>query len=79
MKKLINYVKKKVKEKKGINLDLEISHHYGIENFYNYGTSMITFVNEDYCKKVIFQFKDQINQRDQLFSQCLVVVKLMWI
>ena len=43
------------------NLDLEISHHYGIENFYNYGTSMITFVNEDYCKKVIFQFKDQIN------------------
>lgn len=43
------------------NLDLEISHHYGIENFYKYGTSMVTFVNEDYCKKMIFQFKNQTN------------------
>tara|TARA_B100001093_G_scaffold295489_1_gene281793 strand:- start:1397 stop:2926 length:1530 start_codon:yes stop_codon:yes gene_type:complete len=43
------------------NLDLEISHHYGIENFYKYGTSMVTFVNEDYCKKMIFQFKNQLN------------------
>ena len=41
------------------NLDLEVSHHYGIENFYKYGTSMITFVNEDYCKKLIFQFENQ--------------------
>lgn len=43
------------------NLSLEISHHYGIENFYEYGTSMVTFVNEDYCKKMIFQFKNQTN------------------
>ena len=45
------------------NLDLEISHHYGIENFYTTGTSMITFVNEDYCKKMIFQFKNQTNPK----------------
>ena len=29
---------------------LEISHHYGIENFYETGLSMITVVNEEYCK-----------------------------
>ena len=34
-------------------LDIEISHHYGIENFYETGISMITVVNRDYCKKLI--------------------------
>ncbi|HIE88247.1 MAG TPA: cupin domain-containing protein [Gammaproteobacteria bacterium] len=33
--------------------DLEISHHYGIENFYETGITMITVVNRDYCKKLI--------------------------
>ena len=33
---------------------LEISHHYGIENFYDTGLSMITVVNEEYCKKLLF-------------------------
>jgi sialic acid synthase SpsE/mannose-6-phosphate isomerase-like protein (cupin superfamily) len=33
--------------------DLEISHHYGIENFYGTGITMITVVNRDYCKKLI--------------------------
>ena len=41
------------------NIDLEISHHYGIENFYKYGTCMITLVNKDYCKKILYQFPGQ--------------------
>ena len=34
-------------------VDLEISHHYGIEKFYEYGITMITVVNREYCKKLI--------------------------
>ena len=33
---------------------LEISHHYGIKNFYKFGLSMITVHNSDYCKKILF-------------------------
>lgn len=40
-------------------IDLEISHHYGIENFYKCGTCMITLVNKDYCKKILYQFPKQ--------------------
>ena len=43
------------------NIDLEISHHYGIENFYKFGTCMITLVNKDYCKKILYQFPGQKN------------------
>ena len=38
---------------------LEISHHYGIENFYDTGLSMITVVNEEYCKKLLFLLPGQ--------------------
>jgi N-acetylneuraminate synthase len=34
-------------------VELEISHHYGIEKFYDYGITMITVVNREYCKKLI--------------------------
>jgi ABC-type sugar transport system, auxiliary component len=40
---------------------LEISHHYGIENFYKYGLSMITIHNEKYCKKLLFLLEKQIH------------------
>jgi len=33
--------------------ELELSHHYGIDNFYKTGSTMITVVNRDYCKKLI--------------------------
>ena len=33
--------------------DLEISHHYGIDNFFENGSTMITVVNRNYCKKLI--------------------------
>lgn len=33
--------------------ELEISHHYGIERFDEFGATMITVVNRTYCKKLI--------------------------
>jgi len=33
--------------------ELEISHHYGIDNFLTSGSTMITVVNRNYCKKLI--------------------------
>ena len=33
--------------------DLEISHHYGIDRFDQFGCAMITLVNRVYCKKLI--------------------------
>lgn len=43
------------------SIDLEVSHHYGIDKFYECGTCMITLVNKDYCKKIIYQFPNQTN------------------
>jgi sialic acid synthase SpsE/D-lyxose ketol-isomerase len=40
---------------------LEISHHYGVENFYKYGLSMITIHNEKYCKKLLFLLENQLH------------------
>lgn len=39
--------------------DLEISHHYGMEQFDKYGLMMITVVNREYCKKLIVMFPGQ--------------------
>jgi sialic acid synthase SpsE/quercetin dioxygenase-like cupin family protein len=33
--------------------ELEISHHYGLEKFKQFGITMVTVVNRDYCKKLI--------------------------
>jgi mannose-6-phosphate isomerase-like protein (cupin superfamily) len=34
-------------------VDLEISHHYGIEQFDRVGLTMLTVVNRGYCKKLL--------------------------
>tara|TARA_Y100000034_G_C6834161_1_gene376797 strand:- start:140 stop:1234 length:1095 start_codon:yes stop_codon:yes gene_type:complete len=39
--------------------NLEISHHYGIEKFYETGITMITVVNREYCKKLIIALPGQ--------------------
>ncbi len=41
------------------NAALEISHHYGIDSFYKFGSCMITVVNKDYCKKYIIMLPGQ--------------------
>tara|TARA_E500000178_G_C16902337_1_gene698668 strand:- start:109 stop:675 length:567 start_codon:yes stop_codon:yes gene_type:complete len=40
---------------------LEISHHYGMKNFYNYGLTMITIHNSKYCKKLLFILNKQVH------------------
>lgn len=40
-------------------VELEISHHFGLDKFYEYGCVMITIVNREYCKKLIVLLPDQ--------------------
>lgn len=39
--------------------ELEISHHYGVEKFYETGITMITVVNREYCKKLLIVLPNQ--------------------
>ena len=48
--------------------DLEISHHYGIDKFDEYGITMVTIVNRDYCKKYIIMLPGQ-NHPEQYHKQ----------
>jgi quercetin dioxygenase-like cupin family protein len=44
----------------GDDVPLEISHHYGIDNFEEYGLSMLTIMNTgDYCKKYLISLPGQ--------------------
>jgi len=53
--------------------DLEISHHYGLENFERFGSTIITVVNREYCKRVIVLIPGQThpeqyhNQKDETY------------
>lgn len=40
-------------------LDLELSHHYGIEKFDEVGATIITIVNREYCKKLLVMLPNQ--------------------
>jgi mannose-6-phosphate isomerase-like protein (cupin superfamily) len=40
-------------------LELEVSHHYGIERFREFGSTTITVVNREYCKRVILMLPGQ--------------------
>ena len=39
--------------------DLEISHHYGLDKFNEFGLVLITVVNREYCKKLLVSFPYQ--------------------
>jgi len=39
--------------------DLELSHHYGLENFATHGAIIIDCINREYCKKIIVQLPGQ--------------------
>ncbi len=41
--------------------DFEISHHYGIDRFGQFGLTMITVVNREYCKKLLILLPGQKN------------------
>lgn len=42
-------------------LEFEISHHYGIDRFYEAGCAIITCINREYCKKIILVLPGQRN------------------
>jgi len=54
-------------------VDLEISHHYGIDRFDEFGLTMLTIVNREYCKKLIILLPGQRhpeqyhNQKEETF------------
>ena len=39
--------------------NFELSHHYGIDKIYEFGTVMLTVVNREYCKKLIISLPGQ--------------------
>jgi sialic acid synthase SpsE/mannose-6-phosphate isomerase-like protein (cupin superfamily) len=40
-------------------LELEVSHHYGIERFREFGSTTITVISREYCKRVILMLPGQ--------------------
>ena len=56
--------------------DLEISHHYGLEQFDAYGLVMITVVNREYCKKLIVMLPGQTHpeQHHKLKEETFLVL-----
>ena len=40
-------------------IEMELSHHYGIDRFYEYGAVIINIVNREYCKKLIIMLPGQ--------------------
>ena len=62
IKQNVEIVRKFIEKKDVIlpkTFDLELSHHYGLDQFKNYGLSMITLVNREYCKKILILLKGQ--------------------
>ena len=43
------------------NCKMEISHHRGLQSFYNIGMCLITLINKEYCKKLLLLSEGQIN------------------
>jgi N-acetylneuraminate synthase len=56
--------------------DLEISHHYGMEHFAEFGLIMITVVNREYCKKLIAMLPGQTHpeQHHQQKEETFVIL-----
>ncbi len=53
---IVTRVKALLDQSKGVvpgEAELEISHHYGIDHFDEFGITMVTVVNRNYCKKLI--------------------------
>jgi sialic acid synthase SpsE/quercetin dioxygenase-like cupin family protein len=54
-------------------LELEISHHYGIDRFREVGSAMITVINREYCKRMVLMLPGQRHpehwhtQKDETF------------
>ena len=59
---IVRDVKGLLKESAAIvpaQLELEISHHYGLERFRETGSAMITVINREYCKRLVLLLPGQ--------------------
>ena len=58
-------------------VELEISHHYGIDKMDQYGATLINYVNREYCKKVIIMLPGQTHpeQYHKLKEETFHVIK----
>lgn len=56
--------------------DLEISHHYGLEKFAEFGLVMVTVINREYCKKLIAMLPGQTHpeQHHKLKEETFLVL-----
>ncbi len=43
----------------GVDCAIEMSHHYGLENFHEVGATVVDCINREYCKKLIIQLPGQ--------------------
>jgi N-acetylneuraminate synthase len=43
----------------GIDIDVEVSHHFGLSKFDNYGAVLIQVINREYAKKLVVMWKNQ--------------------
>lgn len=60
--KIVNQVKKLLVESRIAlpnRMEMEISHHYGIDKFYEWGATIINCINREYCKKLIILLPGQ--------------------
>ena len=59
-----NKVKAIIKESQIVipgGVELEFSHHYGMEQFEAFGLTLITVVNRGYCKKILVSLPNQLH------------------
>lgn len=59
---IIRDVKELLKASRAVvpsQLELEISHHHGLDEFRRYGSTTITVVNREYCKRIILCLPSQ--------------------
>jgi len=59
---IVNNARKLLKESNVVipgSAELEISHHYGLDKFYEFGLLLLTVINRDYCKKLLVSFPGQ--------------------
>jgi sialic acid synthase SpsE/quercetin dioxygenase-like cupin family protein len=64
-------------------LELEISHHLGLENFRLVGSAMITVINREYCKRLVIMLPGQNHPehwhtlKDETFHMLFGVIDLV--
>ena len=57
--------------------DLEISHHFGLDKFREFGLTMLTVVNREYCKKILILLAGQ-HHPEQFHNQKEETFHVLW-